>query len=301
QPSCVPCPHRARCSSGNITSCDDGFMVRPHPLANPVFPFPDQCIPDTVKLAKVEQVSDEIFRVLSDRLGQLQCNWRQYNRLIRDQDEVALVEASGLSEPLLFAQIYALKEPDVSDSEFQEVWQLALRNIKQWDDRLEYVLIETGPDEETLFLVSRIANLPILCQVKNGVFYLLSTYLREFLGTMVALAVGLFIRARYRRYIRESQLVAELVEASFQRLVQQEHLHCIDPVQHPSNALSVTQLRDVLVTPQFATGAGARHRLWEQVRKRVEHNANVRVRMTQVKGEPHRVWEWIGTAPSFNG
>ncbi|KAJ1915056.1 inner nuclear membrane protein enriched at telomere/subtelomere region [Tieghemiomyces parasiticus] len=299
QPSCIPCPHRAVCADGTIARCEEGFMLRPHPLANPVFPFPDQCIPDTVKLAKVEQVSDEIFRVLSERLGQLQCNWRQYDRFTKTQDEVSLVEAGGLPEDHLYAQVYSLKEPDVSNAEFAEVWQLALRNIKQWDDRVEYVLIETAPGQDTLYLISRVAHLPLRCRVKNALFHVLSTYLREVMGLLVVLTVVLFIRARYRRYVRESRLVEELVHAAVQRLVQQEHLHYVDPTQHPSNALSVTQLRDVLVTPAYAASAAARHRLWERVRKRVEHNANVRVRMTQVKGEPHRVWEWIGAAPAF--
>ncbi|KAJ1653002.1 inner nuclear membrane protein enriched at telomere/subtelomere region [Dispira simplex] len=299
KPACVPCPYRAHCSQGQIARCDEGFMVRPHPMANPVFPFPEQCVPDTVKLAKVEQVCDEIQRVLSRRLGQLQCNWRQYNRLLNKQDEVAMVEASGLPEQHLYAQIHALKEPDVSDEEFLEVWNLALRNVKQWDDRIEYVLIETSPQKETLYLVSKVASLPWLCQVKTTGFYLLSVYQREILSALVILTVILFIRARYRRYKREAHYVQELVQASIQRLVQQEHLHIVDPKQHPSNALSVTQLRDVLVTSRYASGPTSRNRLWERVRKHVEHNSNVRVRMTQVKGEPHRVWEWIGATQPF--
>ncbi|KAJ1960703.1 inner nuclear membrane protein enriched at telomere/subtelomere region [Dispira parvispora] len=299
KPTCVPCPHRAHCSQGQIARCDEGFMVRPHPMANPVFPFPEQCVPDTVKLAKVEQVCEEIQRVLSRRLGQLQCNWRQYNRLLKKQDEVTMVEASGLPEQHLYAQIHALKEPDVSDEEFLEVWNLALRNVKQWDDRIEYVLIETSPQKETLYLVSKVASLPWLCQVKTTSFYLASMYQREILSGLVILTVILFIRARYRRYKREAHHVQELVQASIQRLVQQEHLHIVDPKQHPSNALSVTQLRDVLVTSRYASGPASRNRLWERVRKHVEHNSNVRVRMTQVKGEPHRVWEWIGATQPF--
>ncbi|KAJ1968774.1 inner nuclear membrane protein enriched at telomere/subtelomere region [Dimargaris verticillata] len=277
-------------------------MVRPHPLANPVFPFPDHCVPDTIKLAKVEQVTDEIVRVLSERLGQLQCNWRQYHRLSRADDEVALVEASGLSEPHLYAQIYALKDPEVPDVEFQDVWQLAMRNLKQWGDRVEFIVIgtDTTGTDETLFLVSRVAYLPMLCRAKNAAYHLLSHYIREVLGGLIGLAVILFIRARYRRFKRENQIVAKLVHESIERLVQQEHLHCVDPVQNPSNALSVTQLRDVLVIPTYASSQAARHRLWERVRKQVEQDSNIRVRMTQVKGEPHRVWEWIGAPPSMN-
>ncbi|KAJ1970979.1 inner nuclear membrane protein enriched at telomere/subtelomere region [Dimargaris xerosporica] len=302
KPSCLPCPHRAHCAERAITRCDDGFMVRPHPLANPVFPFPDHCVPDTIKLAKVEQVTDEIVHVLSERLGQLQCNWRQYHRLSRADDEVALVEASGLSEPHLYAQIYALKDPEVPDAEFQDVWQLAMRNLKQWGDRVEFIVIgtdSTGTDE-TLFLVSRVAYLPMLCRAKNAAYHLLSHYIREVLGGLIGLAVILFIRARYRRFKRENQIVAKLVHESIERLVQQEHLHCVDPVQNPSNALSVTQLRDVLVISAYASSQAARHRLWERVRKQVEQDSNIRVRMTQVKGEPHRVWEWIGAPPSMN-
>lgn len=37
-----------------------------------------------------------------------------------------------------------------------------------------------------------------------------------------------------------------------------------------------------------------REKLWEGVRKVVELNSNVRVRMREVQGEPMKCWSWVG-------
>lgn len=41
-----------------------------------------------------------------------------------------------------------------------------------------------------------------------------------------------------------------------------------------------------------------RHYLWNHVRKIVESNSNVRTLSAEVRGEPHRCWEWVGYGQS---
>lgn len=72
----------------------------------------------------------------------------------------------------------------------------------------------------------------------------------------------------------------------------QEHYHYVDPVQFPYEGIPVVHLRDLLLSEEHS--AKRRQYLWERVRRIVETNSNVRARMMEVKGEPHRVWEWVG-------
>ncbi|KAJ1935056.1 inner nuclear membrane protein enriched at telomere/subtelomere region, partial [Kickxella alabastrina] len=109
----------------------------------------------------------------------------------------------------------------------------------------------------------------------------------------------------------------------------QARRHYLDPALSPSPAIPSLQLRDLLLLssgspPPSSNGdrlaepsaqqsrSRSRHReslvaspvayydprarasVWERVRRVVERNANVRCRTTAVRGEPMRVWEWIG-------
>ncbi|KAJ2252662.1 inner nuclear membrane protein enriched at telomere/subtelomere region, partial [Coemansia sp. RSA 454] len=97
-----------------------------------------------------------------------------------------------------------------------------------------------------------------------------------------------------------------LVGSALSRLKRQARRHYVDPALSPSPAIPSLQLRDLLLlstgTPpssstdvtQVYFDPRARSSVWERVRHVVERNANVRCRTTAVRGEPMRVWEWIG-------
>ncbi|KAJ1795576.1 inner nuclear membrane protein enriched at telomere/subtelomere region [Coemansia sp. RSA 2599] len=118
---------------------------------------------------------------------------------------------------------------------------------------------------------------------------------------------------RYAGYRAEVRAADALVLSALERLKRQARRHYVDPAISPSPAIPSLQLRDLLLlssaspssTPAEggADSAGgrsgyydprARASVWERVRKVVERNANVRCRTTAVRGEPMRVWEWIG-------
>ncbi|KAI8319884.1 hypothetical protein GQ54DRAFT_292159 [Martensiomyces pterosporus] len=137
--------------------------------------------------------------------------------------------------------------------------------------------------------------------------------------------VGFVASRRYAAHRAELRAADALVVSALERLKRQARRHYLDPALSPSPAIPSLQLRDLLLlssatptaTPPAASPLGsssdaslealslahsgaayydprARNNVWERVRKVVERNANVRCRTTAVRGEPMRVWEWIG-------
>lgn len=103
-----------------------------------------------------------------------------------------------------------------------------------------------------------------------------------------------FRRTRAQRQI-ENKRVVEIVQIALDTLRNQELAHHTDPVTAPQPYLSSLQLRDLILQEQHSISA--RKRLWDQVERVVEGNANIRVNLEEVQGgDEHRVWRWVGTA-----
>lgn len=106
-------------------------------------------------------------------------------------------------------------------------------------------------------------------------------------------------RTRAQRQI-EGRRVAELVQIALDTLRNQEIAHHTDPVTAPQPYLSSLQLRDLILQDEHAISV--RRRIWDQVERVVEGNANVRANLEEVQGgDELRVWRWVGTTggPEF--
>lgn len=107
-------------------------------------------------------------------------------------------------------------------------------------------------------------------------------------------AVFIFRRSRAQRHI-ETKRVGELVQITLDTLRNQELAHHTDPVTAPQAYLSSIQLRDLILQDEHSIST--RRRLWDQVERIVESNANVRANLEEVQGgDELRVWRWVGTA-----
>ncbi|KAF9090687.1 hypothetical protein BGX23_005805 [Mortierella sp. AD031] len=92
----------------------------------------------------------------------------------------------------------------------------------------------------------------------------------------------------------EVRIVQELVEQVLSKLSEQVHYYYIDPVIYPELFVPQIHLRDALLTDIHSHVR--RQEIWEKVSLIVDRNANVRVSAQEVRGEIHRVWEWIGAS-----
>ncbi|KAG0020221.1 inner nuclear membrane protein enriched at telomere/subtelomere region [Entomortierella chlamydospora] len=105
---------------------------------------------------------------------------------------------------------------------------------------------------------------------------------------------GLLIRRHVLRRREEERVIHSLVNNVLNKLADQSHYHYIDPVLCLDPYLPQIHLRDALLT-NVQTPA-RRQELWDKVSAIVDRNANVRVSAQEVRGEIHRVWEWIGAS-----
>jgi hypothetical protein len=109
------------------------------------------------------------------------------------------------------------------------------------------------------------------------------------LALAVALALSIYLYIKWRVGSWERRKVDELVQTVLQCLAEQDALNRRDPTR-PST-LSVPQLRDALF---MNAPVRDKTRLWPQVCAAIALNSNVRESVMSIKGEQHRVWEWIG-------
>lgn len=117
----------------------------------------------------------------------------------------------------------------------------------------------------------------------------------SFAGIIVALIGLSFGRTRRVQKQNENKRAAELVPIALDTLRNQELAHHTDPITTPQPYLSSLQLRDLILQDEHSIPT--RKRLWDQVERVVEGNANVRANLQEIHGgDEMRVWRWVGNA-----
>ncbi|KAF9178935.1 inner nuclear membrane protein enriched at telomere/subtelomere region [Haplosporangium sp. Z 11] len=91
---------------------------------------------------------------------------------------------------------------------------------------------------------------------------------------------------------KEAKIINDLVANVLAKLAEQAHYCHIDPILYPDLFVPQIHLRDALLADVHSPAR--RNELWEKVSAVVDMNANVRVSAQEVRGEIHRVWEWVG-------
>ena len=153
----------------------------------------------------------------------------------------------------------------------------------------------------TLLSSTSLAKLPFSCAVRRWTIRTLAAY-RITLALLVFAATStLYGRHRLITYKEATAQIPDLVNTALDRLVTQAALKEDD---RGDGFISVDQLRDDVLRQVFS--ARERERVWQNVRKIVEGNANVRAakRESDRTGDVSRVWEWIGPvnmAPGLEG
>ncbi|KAJ2601721.1 hypothetical protein H4R99_002914 [Coemansia sp. RSA 1722] len=311
-----------------VVKCDAGHVVRFPGLSSWAAPMVPECVRDLSTEHRVRQLADAMASVCGERRGQAQCEQSLYE-LAREclsrapepsskeaADEADEVERLGVSVAELRQLMEARRAPHLSAEEFDTVFRLAVDELMNKSDDVAGFVLEFEDDEgaetsETTYLVSRRPAYPVLCRLRRLALGVLLGHVR---GVLASVGLGVVFMVGWRRYLgyrAEIRAADTLVLSAFDRLKRQARRHYVDPALSPSPAIPSLQLRDLLLlssgssasTPVDNEAGGgpvgyydprARASVWERVRCVVERNANVRCRTTAVRGEPMRVWEWIG-------
>lgn len=122
-----------------------------------------------------------------------------------------------------------------------------------------------------------------------------SAILTAFTDLVLALATVAAGRSKVTARAIENRRIRALVKEALETLQAKEAAYYIDSVQTPSPSIASLQLRDLVMQDEHSIPARAR--VWEQVERVVEGNANVRTNMEVMSnGDEGRVWTWIGSA-----
>lgn len=128
EPACEPCPPHAYCYADNSVRCDEGFILKPHPLsANGLLPLPPTCEADSEKVRRVKAVADKAVEELRERKAKFECG-----DLVDEngqQPENPMVAVEELKET-----VSEKRSKKLSKKEFDDLWTAALGEIEQRDE-----------------------------------------------------------------------------------------------------------------------------------------------------------------------
>lgn len=125
--------------------------------------------------------------------------------------------------------------------------------------------------------------------------FFLSSPFKRFTGTFIMILILIVARVRSAQKEVERRRVSDLVQIALDTLRNQELAHHTDPIVAPQPYLSSIQLRDLILQEEHSIST--RRRLWNEVERVVEGNANVRANLEEIEGgDELRVWRWVGSA-----
>lgn len=113
-------------------------------------------------------------------------------------------------------------------------------------------------------------------------------------GVVLVAIAFIFLQYKITQRQKKKKIINGLVANVLSKLSIQAHYYYVDPVLHTDPFLPQLHLRDALLANVHSPTE--RQEIWAQVEKIVEKNSNVRVGSQEVRGEPHRTWEWVGAS-----
>ncbi|KAJ0121691.1 sister chromatid separation protein [Diaporthe amygdali] len=294
EPECEPCPPHAYCYADHSVRCDEGFILKPHPLsANGLIPLPPTCEADSEKLRRVKAVADRAVEELRDRKAKFECG-----ELVNENGQVPenpMVAVEDLKET-----VSEKRSKKLSKKEFDDLWTAALGEIEQRDE----VVVEkkeepvdptsssSGTVSDTYLASTSLARLPLGCAARRSVRLGLERHRLSIVSVIFSALSVLYGRSKYRTHRAISAQIPGLVDLVLERLSAQKEL-AYDDDGEVDTFLFLPNLRDDVL--RAVHSISQRERIWKRVKAVIEQNSNVRTGQREgVNGEIGRAWEWIG-------
>ncbi|KAF5687651.1 SRC1-like regulatary protein [Fusarium denticulatum] len=156
EPQCEPCPSHAYCYYDFSVRCENGFILKPHPLSlGGLVPLPPTCEPDGEKARRVKAVADRAIEELRDRRAQYECG-----ELVGEDGKKE--ESPAMAEHELKATVSRKRSKRLNEDEFDELWAAAIGEVAARD---EVEIIETAPYRKH---VATSAQIPALVDLVLG-------------------------------------------------------------------------------------------------------------------------------------
>ncbi|KAJ7582750.1 Man1-Src1p-C-terminal domain-containing protein [Mycena floridula] len=322
--SCTPCPKHAKCTQFGFT-CDKGYMLSsPTPLfLLPPISSPSEitvsrnmspsqaawkaisfltdglplvgsiglrpsCVEDPKRKLHISILGKRIEATLGNERGRRLCSGQ-----FSDKDIPAREGGEGKQWGLEMSELrQIMRPPKVQDYEkvqdYDDTFNDSVKQLLNWGG-----VTMTEDSKGTRYLARNEADLTWNCKLiitARDAWVEWRTYLTGLLGLLL---FAYYVRVRRASGSVESQRVAGLVNVALDTLRKQELDHYTDPINTPQAYLPSLQLRDLIMQDEHRVST--RRRIWDQVERIVESNANVRVNLEEVQGgDELRVWRWVG-------
>ncbi|KAH7043661.1 Man1-Src1p-C-terminal domain-containing protein [Linnemannia elongata] len=293
-PSCIPCPDHATCIDPDADPiCPPEYMLKPQLLSfGNLLPLSPICVLNKAKEYQSLRVANAAEQLLQIHAGNVECGM-----LTRDKAPINSAEYNArrsISTDDLQFQLEQLKDASVDREEFLQYWKLALKELHR---RPETVVFEHGlANEERIRSLKPRKSLG--CRLRQAFV----GWALRFKFILFALTAGLIgaaaVHVHIARRRKETRIVNGLVQNVLIKLSDQAHYYYVDRVLYPEPYLPEYHLRDVLLADVHSPAR--RQEIWNKVEAVVERNSNVRATSEEVRGELHRVWEWVGATGVYN-
>ncbi|KAF3492309.1 sister chromatid separation protein [Arthroderma uncinatum] len=283
EPQCEICPQHAFCYPNFEAGCEQGFVLKPHPLSlGGIIPLPPTCEADGEKARRIKVVADKAVEELRTQRAKFECG-----ETTKETNEV--VSTPEVTATELQAKVGNLRRKGMSDEEFEDLWKGALGEITGREE----IVVSTGPSSDSDFRLTStsLAKLSFSCSIRRHLRLSILAYRLPILVLVLLLLFATYIRSRILAGRSDAARVPSLVGMTLDRLATQAALHARGEALEPW--ISVGQLRDDVLRDELR--GSRREKLWKRVRAIVEGNANVRASVREGRGgDVSRVWEWIG-------
>ncbi|KAF9142129.1 inner nuclear membrane protein enriched at telomere/subtelomere region [Mortierella sp. GBA39] len=293
-PSCIPCPDHATCIDSDADPiCPPEYMLKPQLLSfGNLLPLSPICVLNKAKEYQSLRVANAAEQLLQIHAGNVECGM-----LTRDKAPVNSAEYNArrsISTDDLQFQLEQLKDASIDREEYLQLWKLALKELHR---RPDTVVFEHGLANE-----ERIRSLrprkSLSCRLRQA-FVGWALRFKFILFTLTAGLIGAAaVHVHIARRRKEARIVNGLVQNVLAKLSDQAHYYYVDRVLYPEAYLPEYHLRDVLLADVHSPAR--RQEIWNKVEAVVERNSNVRATSEEVRGELHRVWEWVGSTGVYN-
>ncbi|KAI8605695.1 Man1-Src1p-C-terminal domain-containing protein [Dissophora ornata] len=286
-PSCIPCPDHATCLRSDAEPiCPPEYILKPQILSfGNLLPITPVCVLNRAKEYQSLQVADAVEKILHIHAGNIECS---ISREKEPSNSVGYRARRGISTYDLRFQVEQMKDSNVSNEDFEQYWDLALRELHRRSDK---VVFERGlaGEERARSLKPRKT---LTCRLRQALVSWIIKFKLLLLALTVSAIGGFTVRSHILRRRKEGRIVNGLVQNVLTKLSDQAHYYYIDPVVYTDPFLPQTHLRDALLADVHS--AARRQEIWDKVQAIIERNSNVRTSSQEVRGELHKVWEWVG-------
>lgn len=269
---CIPCPSHGTCTGGKL-KCDDKYVEKRGLW------FSSSCVIDKHKLSTLEDMLNTAKMLLNSQLGSFKCGQCESSSMTGPQLKKLLAEYKRPAAPRVW---------NSETSKFDEYWKLFVEEIKA--NASAYGI--TYKDGK---LSGNEPIMPLKCRIILGGKQFVAKYQRYiFLSIAILVLMSVFRRFLANRN-KMARIADEMIEKVIKRLIEQDFASRRNSTT-PS-ALSISHLRDSLLV-DLNLDSKTKKYIWESVYKIVSGNSNIREYVTSVRGEQHKVWEWIGNPSS---